>query len=1139
MRTKLLLIFLIVKIIPLIIITLIAYNQIVALSTNLRDIAVRDSEIALNSLAVENIERLSTDTAQRVAEFLYGRDDDIRYLAGLAATFGGDLAELEKAYAAFAASKTKRVVETGEWRLDETENKWVPVTERDMSDTLGYSTNAQNETEQYGSTFNPREASPLEYIDAPLYDEVTFIGLDGVEKIRISTTDTENSRKRAYADWFVTGQLRDIKDKSNTYVRAEDYWNALPSLTDERGSDIYVSDVIGAYTGSNLIGTYTPKNVSAAAETRGYDIEYAPEEQSYAGEENPNGRRFEGIVRWASPVYVGGEKIGYVTLALDHDHIMEFVDHQTPMDERYVELPSAAAGNYAFIWDYQCRSIAHPRHNSITGFDPETGDQQIPWITQTIYERLLAKCGVDAERYKTLTPEERFGILKENWPGLIARSGTGDPVYDLIIGEPTFDNQARTNPDAPDPDHTPASDLTKLGMVGLDGRYLNNAPQCTGWLDLTRNGGSGSLYILWSGWWKLNTAAAIPYYTGRYAPSEANGGSRVGFGFVAIGSSIEDFTEPAQTTNATLTDASRSKLAATVTQLIILTVIMVVLLVLVAVWMASYLTNSIKAVIDGISRFRGGERQFRFNSDKRDEFGILADSFDEMADSVVDSVAGPLVITNMALDIVYMNEPGLVLSGSQLEAVVGQHYFDHSIYPNDSVYCPITALREGREAEVFYHEPTGRYYKGSANFLLNNIGIKIGYIVVSTDVTELSVKQHELERAVDAANRASEHKGEFLARMSHEIRTPMNAIIGITSIVRRRLGELSIDASELGEIRENVAQIETSSQHLLGLLNDILDLSKIEAGKIDITEEIVDLPRLAEIVDSIIRPRCAEKEIKFETDFGDLSPSSFLSDSLRLRQVLINLLGNAVKFTPEGGSVYFGIKRLDRQDGKSLIEFVVRDTGIGISSENIEAIFRPFEQGGGGVTKRYGGTGLGLSISRRIVQLLGGEICVSSELGRGSEFRFELWMTETEDEESTAVDAEDLTGKFTGCKILLVDDVEINRMIVAAMIENTGAEIIEADDGAAAVEAFMSSAEGEIDLILMDVQMPTMDGYEAAGAIRASLRSDAATVPIVALTANAFKEDIDRAVRSGMNSHIAKPVEIGTLLGTLHRYLKR
>jgi signal transduction histidine kinase/CheY-like chemotaxis protein len=1139
LRVKLISIFLFVKIIPLILVVFIAYNQITALGENLRDIAVGDSEVALNSLAVESIERLSTDTAQRVAEFLYARDDDIRYLSGLGDALNGNISALENAYRVFVESKTKRIVKTGEWVLDEENNEWVPASSRDMSDTVGASSNPQNETEHYGSTFNPREASPLEYTDAPLYDEVTFIGLNGMEKIRISTTGAEGSGKQTYADWFVTGELRDIKDRQNTFVRAEDYWNALPSLTNEPGNDIYVSDVIGAYTGSNFIGTYTPTNVAEAAEARGYEIEYAPGEQSYAGAENPNGRRFEGIVRWASPVYSKGEKIGYVTLALNHDHIMEFVDHQTPMNERYVELPSAAAGNYAFIWDYQCRSIAHPRHNSIVGFDPETGNPQIPWITQTIYEKLLEKCGVDAEGYTTLTPEERLGILKTNWESLIARSETGDPVYDLIIDQPTYENQARADTsEGPDPDHTPAADLTRYGLVGLDGRYLNNAPQCIGWLDLTRGGGSGSLYIFWSGWWKLNTAAAIPYYTGRYAPSEANGGSRVGFGFVAIGSSIEDFTQPSQTTSELLTDATHENLTATVTKLTLATAGIIFLLVLVAIWLASYLTDNIRQVISGISRFRGGERQFRFNTKKRDEFGMLADSFDEMADSVVGSVAGPLVITDMRLDIIYMNNHGLDLIGKPLSEIVGSHYFKYSIYPNNSKYCPVTALREGHEAEVFYHEESGRYYRGTANYLLNSAGIKIGYIIVSTDVTELSMKQQELERAVAEANRASEHKGEFLARMSHEIRTPMNAIIGITSIVRRRLGELSIEASELGEIRENIAQIETSSQHLLGLLNDILDLSKIEAGKIDITEEVMELPKLAETVDSIIRPRCSEKNIEFITDFQKLTHSAFMTDPLRLRQVLINLLGNAVKFTPENGKIYFGIHRLDRVDGKTKLKFTVRDTGIGITRENLQNIFTPFEQGGSNVTKRFGGTGLGLSISRRIVQLLGGDITVDSEPGRGSEFSFELWMTEAESEGDAEITAEDFTGKFAGRRILLVDDVEINRMIVSSMIEDTGAEIIEAGDGDAAFKAFASSDPDSIDIILMDVQMPVMDGYEATRAIRGLLRPDAATVPIIALTANAFKEDIDKATAAGMSSHLAKPVELETLLGALRKYLK-
>ena len=1136
LRAKLISLFLGVKIIPLIIVVAIAFTQINSLGENLHTIAVKDSQEALNALAVDNIERMSTDIAARLAEFLYMRDDDIRYMASCAASLSSTPAALEEAFTLFVTNKTKPVAVAGEWVIDIDENKWVPVNVPDMSDTIGVSTNKENEDTQFGSTFHAVAASPLSFIDAPLYDEVTFIGLDGQELLRISTTDMPNSRKNNYADSFITGELRDITNKANTFVRAEDYWPALLRLTPD--NDIYVSDVIGAYVGSNYIGTYTPKNITAAINARGYPIVYAPDEQSYAGAENPNGQRFEGIVRWASPVYVNGMKIGYVTLALNHDHIMEFVDHHTPMKERYVELPSAAEGNYAFIWDYQCRSIAHPRHNSIVGFDPETGNPQIPWVSQTIYLNLLESAGYTSEQLDDMTAQERVAALRENWGDLIEKSTTGDPVYDLIIGQPTFENQARTDlSNGPDPDHTAAPDLTRLGLVGLDGRYLNNAPQCTGWLDLTRNGGSGSLYILWSGKYKLNTAAAIPYYTGRYAPSEANGGSRVGFGFVAIGASIEDFTAPAQLTAESLDRAAEDNLYTTTRQLLVATAAIIVLVVFVAIWLAGYLTNNIRKIILGISRFRRGERQFRFNSEAHDEFGELAAAFDEMADSVVGSVNSPLSITDMDLKLIYMNNNGLEFSGSTLERIVGKPYQSVTVYPKDSVYDPILALQEGRDSEVFYFAPHDRYYKGSANYLLNSAQKRIGYIILTTDVTELSLKQIELEHAVEAANRANEHKGEFLARMSHEIRTPMNAIMGITSIVLRRMEDLALQSSELSEICTNVQQIETSSQHLLSLLNNILDISKIEAGKIEITEEVMNLDVLQETVASIIGPRCADKSIVFDLDYDSIKPATFLSDSLRLRQVLINLLGNAVKFTPELGHVYFAIKQKARRNGRSLIEFIVRDTGIGISEENLDAIFQPFEQGGSGVTRKYGGTGLGLSISRRIVQLLGGDITVTSNQGEGSEFSFELWLTETEmDEDALSVSPEDAAGRFVGKRLLLVDDVEINRMIVATMIEDTGFEIVEADDGDVAVELFEKSPVGYFDIILMDIQMPTLDGYHATRSIRSLDRADAATVPIIALTANAFKDDIDRAHSFGMNSHIAKPVELDILIDTLFKF---
>ncbi|MDR1874716.1 MAG: HAMP domain-containing protein, partial [Synergistaceae bacterium] len=1004
MRTKLMVIFLVAKIIPLILLAVIAWRQFTMLGSLLREIAVDDSSVALNASAVENIERMSTDTAQRVADFLYGRDGDIRYLAALAGALGGDIDRIEEAYGQFVRNKTGRLVKNGKWTMAPDGKSWIPEETADMSDTLGLSTNEQNNDTVNGSTYNPRPASALRYENVPLYDEVTFIGLDGMERVRISTTDMPGSRKARYKDGFVTGEMRQVSDRRNTFVRAETYWPALSALTRERGSDIYVSDVTGAYVGSNYIGLYTKENVESAAKARGYEIVYDPEAQSYAGEENPNGQRFEGIVRWATPVYAGDEKIGYVTLALNHDHIMEFVDHQTPMGERYTELPSAYEGNYAFIWDYQCRSICHPRHNSIVGFDPETGDPQIPWVSLSIYNDLLAKSGVDGETLTKLTAQERFDILKANWPNLIKTPENGRPVYDLIKDQPIFRDQRRTDPKGPDPDHTATPDLTRLGHVGLDGRYLNNAPQCTGWMDLTRHGGSGSLYILWSGIYKLNTAAAIPYYTGQYAPSEANGYSRRGFGFVAIGAGLEDFTRPARETEKKLTTAIENNLTDTFLQLVLTTVVLVALVVVVALWMASYLTNNITRLIEGVSRFRSGERQFRFDTAVKDEFGTLAAAFDDMADSIVDSERGPLSIIDMNYRIIYMNEAGLRICKKTLPEVIGKPYDENSVYPVGSKYCPIMALEEGRDAEVLYLQESERYVRGFASYFLNKAGEKIGYIITTTDVTEIQVAREKSEQA-------SRAKSGFLSNMSHEMRTPMNAIIGMTAIAKA--------SADIEKKDYCIRKIEDASTHLLGVINDILDMSKIEANKLELSPINFNFEKMLQKVVNVINFRVDEKQQDFTVRIDRDIPHSLIGDDQRLTQVITNLLGNAVKFTPEHGSISLDTHLVKEENGVCTIRIEVTDTGIGISKEQQSRLFSSFEQAESSTSRRFGGTGLGLAISKRIVELMGGRIWIDSEPGKGSTFAFVIQVTRGAEEHHGLLDP---GINWKNVRVLAVDD---------------------------------------------------------------------------------------------------------------------
>ncbi|GHV39107.1 hypothetical protein FACS189490_02160 [Clostridia bacterium] len=1092
------------------------------------------------------------------------------------------------------------------------------------------STNKENNDKIYADDpidgFRYRASDNFTYKSIPLYDEITFIGLDGQELVKVTA---DGSPKSSYP---LSSDKKNVSLRENTYVKAETYFADVSKM--KRG-EIYVSEVVGAYVGSNYIGMYVPSVVDKAAEDRGYDIAYDPQAQAYAGAENPDGQRFEGIVRWATPVANGnGEIIGYVTFALNHDHIMEFVDHLTPMSERYTELPDAFKGNYAFIWDYESRSICHPRHHSIIGFNPETGDREVPWLQDTIYDG-----------WQESGTEKWFDYIEEN-------------------NIPSFDNQSRAN--------KPSPALTKAGLVGLDGRYLNNAPQCTGWMDLTKDGGSGSFYILWSGVYKLTTAAAIPYYTGMYSPTE-RGGSLRGFGFVAIGAGLDDFTNPANATELKLTAEAVAIRRETTVQLVIAALGLVLFVVLAAVAIASALTGSITDLVRGVSRFRSGERQFRFTSADKSEFGVLANAFDEMAESISKSDAGPLSIIDMQKRVIYMNEAGLRYIGININEAVGMPYEKVSVYPEGTKYSPIKALEEGRVAEIYHVRSQDLYLRGSASYFTDSEGNRIGYIVSSTNLTDVvkeqiknfeqstllseifaaapemiwyknitdnkylavnprfasltgkpieeitgktpkdivsaslqdsdvkydaeviqtqkplyteetilfadghteildcvrvpifnragklsgllgfgrdvsaRVKMEEdlrktqtnLEQAVIDANRANAHKGEFLARMSHEIRTPMNAIMGITAIVERKLQEMQVDAEEKGEVLSSVKQIETSSYHLLGILNDILDLSKIEAGKIELADDVMDIRELTETIVTIIKPRCDQKGIKFITSFDEFEPHTFLSDPLRLRQVLINLLGNAVKFTPEVGEVEFKIEKLERNEKErtTRARFTVRDTGIGISEDAQSTIFKSFEQENADITRKFGGTGLGLAISDRIVDLFGGHIDLVSRLDEGSTFSFSILLRETE-EVIAELDADlDSTGKFKGKRVLLTDDVDINRMIVVSMLEDTGIEIEEACDGAEAVKLFEQSEPGYFDIIFMDIQMPIMNGYEASKTIRALDRPDAKTVPIVAFTANAFKEDVDKAMAHGMTSHIAKPIEIERILRTLFKYV--
>jgi signal transduction histidine kinase len=831
-RAKLIALFVVIKVVPLVLLALLAWTGVALLGTNLAsrtgqlasDVRNTVAEMgadfskeavrALDDRAREELERLTTDTARAVADFLHARDRDI--------LLASQLAPSEPLYRTFMESRRRNLVDIGQWALAADGTHWEPKDRPGEAARTAVSSNAENRQDFHS---RPKE-TVLGNLPRPMYHEITYLDTNGHEKLKVSATP------------LLPRELRDVSRRENTWCKAETYFAELTKL---KPGEIYVSEVVGPYVGSRIIGPVTPESAKSL------NIRFEPEKEAYAGRENPLGRRFTGIVRWATPVVRNGKVAGYVTLALDHAQIMSFTDNLMPTAARYTPIADAASGNYAFIWDHQGRSIAHPRHHSIVGFDPATGKRATPWLEAGIYEG-WQNSGKDLETY-----------LRE---------------------VPAFDHQSR--------DKKPAKALTQAGTVGLDCRYLNFAPQCQGWHDLTEFGGSGSFLILWTGVWKLTTAAAIPYYTGQY------GATPRGFGYVTIGANVADFHRPALAT-AKMMDAKvtefgermkqaqgglRDMVAESMSQtgagLTVSTAIMIAAVVAVAIWLASLLTRRVTGITEGLARIEGGELSFRFDQGGRDELGRLNESLNKMASSVQESFV-------------------------------------------------------------------------------------------------------RLDDARHQAEETSRLKSDFVGRVSHELRTPLNGILGFAELIR----EDSTDET----IREEAETIHQSGQHLLGLVNDLLDVATIDGGYMSLRKVDFDLPALLNEVGSLHATAARQKGLELRRNFDAKLPRWLTGDPARLRQIINNLLSNAVKFTSSGA-----IDFAAAADGSDLI-VGVRDTGPGIAEDLHEVIFERFRQASAFLTREHGGTGLGLALAREIADLMGGTIRVQSAPGEGAYFEFRMHLS--------------------------------------------------------------------------------------------------------------------------------------------------
>ena len=384
-----------------------------------------------------------------------------------------------------------------------------------------------------------------------------------------------------------------------------------------------------------------------------------------------------------------------------------------------------------------------------------------------------------------------------------------------------------------------------------------------------------------------------------------------------------------------------------------------------------------------------------------------------------------------------------------------------------------------------------------------------------------------LMQAREQALSSNKAKSVFLANMSHEIRTPINAITGMATIARR--------TNDLERIYDCLDKVDAASNQLIGVINDILDMSKIEANKMNLAFEPFGLRTTVQNIKSIIEMRAADKKQILTVTCANDIPDVVIGDDMRLSQILLNLLSNAVKFTAEGGHISLSLRLLKTHEDVHYIEAQVTDDGIGITGEQKSRLFSSFEQADSSTSKLYGGSGLGLAISKNLANMMGGDISLDSEPGKGSRFTVQVCLGVGGDELLTKT-GEKLDYDFSGHTALLVEDVEINREIIIFLLEDYGVKIECAENGQEAVEYFLTDPH-KYDIIFMDVHMPVMDGYAATRAIRSSGAPNAATIPILAMTANAFAEDIANCRAAGMNDHTAKPIDIDTLLAKMERLL--
>lgn len=989
-RNKLILIFIIIKVVPLIVLAWFSWHEISKLADKVQhhfqeaisesrvvtekvvDLATENSIRALDLKSREAIERLTTDTARQVASFLFARDSDIEMASSLAIT--------EELFQQFLATRYRYETEHHPMVMDVKGEVWQFSEEESVVHPSFSTITEQNRDNEKDFHARPQEHVGI-LVKRPLYLEMTFVDLSGLEKVKTTTSS------------LVSSELRDVSKKENTYCRAETYFQHLEKLAP---GEIYVSDVIGAYRKTHMIGLYSKKR----AEKMG--IAFEPELSAYGGRENPVGKRFQGLIRWATPVMRDGKKIGYITLALDHSHVMEFTDHIAPTEQRYLEISDASSGNYAFMWDYKSRNISHPRDYYIVGYDPETGEEALPWLEKEHYYSWLKSGNLPSEYLATL---------------------------------PLFHNQNL--------EKEPAKEQIESGLVALDCRYLNFAPQCGGWNNLTQDGGSGSFLIYWSGLWKLTTAATIPYYTGQYGQSSR------GFGFVTIGANVKEFHKAADATTKIIENVEEahllnleeqkkknndiliSSVRKTVKDLSIYTGIMIVLVITIAFWIASQLTGRITQIISSIHRFQKGDMDHRLHFRSKDEIEDLAITFNEMADNIQESIVDTEKNSELSVSMnIRLQEE--IVERRNVEVALAEH--------RDNLEELVSARTLELEQEIVERKQAEK------------------------TKLELEVRLHRAEKM--------EAIGTLAGGVAHDLNNTLSGVVTYPEL-------LLMSVTKEDPMYIPLQTIKKSGEKAAAIVHDLLTLS---CRGVAVTDIIQFNDIVLEYLDSSEYRTLAVLNQGITVDFDmatDLLP--ILGSRVNLLKMLMNLVNNSVESMAGGGRLTVTTCNHYLDESLGLYEEILEgeyitlsivDTGVGIPEKDLARIFEPF------FTKKEmgrSGTGLGMAVVWGTLKDHNGYIDCHSHIDGGTVFT--LYFPVCRDEaiaEKISSDFSAIAGN--GEKILLVDDIPEQLEVASMILNHLNYRVYTAASGEEAV-AFME--DNKVDLLVLDMIMdPGMDGLD-------------------------------------------------------------